>query len=109
MSQSASLDLSAIKEWVLAKLEPHAVEEKLRERGLDPESIIAHIREYKRQCNAKKQFNGFLLLGIGGFLGFFSCVLSVINPIPELYNLILYGFTSVSLILIFAGLYCVFE
>lgn len=109
MSHTAAIDLNAIKEWVLAKLEPSAIEEKLKERGLDPESILAHIKEYKRQCNAKKQFNGFLLLGIGGFLGFFSCVLSVINPIPELYNLILYGFTSVSLVLIFAGLYCVFE
>lgn len=109
MSNTASLDVNSIKEWVLAKLEPQAIEEKLREKGLDPESILAHIKEYKRQCNAKKQFNGFVLLGIGGFLGFFSCVLSVINPIPELYNMILYGFTSVSLILIFAGLYCVFE
>jgi hypothetical protein len=33
----------------------------------------------------------------------------VLNPIPALYEIILYGLTSVAIILIMAGLYFLFE
>ncbi|KYP16304.1 hypothetical protein [Flavihumibacter sp. CACIAM 22H1] len=58
---------------------------------------------------AKRQFAGFLLMGIGAFIGFISCVLSLLNPIPELYNLILYGLTSVAIVVALIGLYLVLE
>jgi hypothetical protein len=48
-------------------------------------------------------------MGSGAFLGFLSCVLTLINPVPELYNLILYGLTSIAIIIIVLGLYLVFE
>ena len=60
-------------------------------------------------CNAKKQFMGFVFMAVGAFLGFVSCVLSLINPIPELYNVILFGLISIAIIVIFIGMYCVFE
>ncbi|MBL0134269.1 MAG: hypothetical protein IPP79_09785 [Chitinophagaceae bacterium] len=109
MSYATSLDANAIREWMMAKLEPHAIEEQLKAKGLDPESILAHIKEYKKQCCAKRQFTGFIWLGIGAFLGFISCLLSVTNPFPEYYYHILYGLTSIALIMIFVGLYYIFE
>lgn len=68
-----------------------------------------HPEELKRVKNAKKQFTGFICLGTGAFLGFISCVLTLTNPIPELFNIILYGLTSVAILIICAGLYFVFE
>ena len=38
-----------------------------------------------------------------------SCVLSLTNPVPELYYAILYGFTSAAILVIFIGLYFIFE
>lgn len=57
----------------------------------------------------KKQFNGFFCMGLGAFLGFISCVLSLTNPIPELYNVILYGLTSIAILIIVVGMYFLFE
>lgn len=58
---------------------------------------------------ARQQNLGFILSGIGAVLGFISCVLTMWNPVPSLYDLILYGMTSLAIIVIFAGLYLVFE
>jgi hypothetical protein len=57
----------------------------------------------------KRQTNGFICMGVGAFLGFISCMLTVINPVPALYYYILYGLTSISITIIFIGLYLVFE
>lgn len=109
MPATASIDPSTLKQWASAKLEPGAVEAELKSMGLDTESISANLKAYKKICNAKKQFLGFLFMAAGAFLGFVSCVLSLVNPIPELYNVILFGLTSVAIIVIFIGMYCVFE
>jgi len=53
--------------------------------------------------------NGFLFAGLGAVIGFISCLLSIINPVPELYNVILFGLTSVAILLICLGLYFLFE
>ncbi|MCF1715855.1 hypothetical protein L0U88_14545 [Flavihumibacter sp. RY-1] len=58
---------------------------------------------------AKRQFNGILLMVIGAFIGFISCVLSLINPIPEFYGIFLYGLTSIAIILALIGLYFLLE
>lgn len=109
MPATASIDQNTLKQWVAAKLEPGAVEAELKAMGLDTESISANLKVYKKMCHAKKQFLGFLFMAVGAFLGFVSCVLSLVNPIPELYNVILFGLTSVAIIVIFIGMYCVFE
>lgn len=109
MSYATTLDANAIREWMMAKMEPQAVEEQLKAKGLEADSIIAYLKEYKKQCCAARQFKGFIWLGIGAFLGFISCLLSVTNPIPEYYYHILYGLTSVALVMIFVGLYYIFE
>ena len=109
MSYPNAIDQSVLQQWIAAKLDVSAVEEKLKTMGLDAESVSTQLKAYKRLCNAKKQFMGFAFMAIGAFLGFISCVISLVNPIPELYNLILYGLTSIAIIVIFIGMYCVFE
>lgn len=109
MSQTMVIDAVLFKEWVRERLSIEAIEQRLQQKGLDLESIQAHIQAYKKHCNAQKQFNGFIFLGIGAFMGFVSCVLSLTNPWPEWYNFILFGFTGLAVTLIFIGLYCIFE
>jgi len=58
---------------------------------------------------SKRQAIGFILLVVGAIIGFVSCVLTLTNIFPGLFYWILYGLTSVALLLILAGLYLVFE
>jgi hypothetical protein len=109
MSYTVSIDTATIQQWVTAKLEPKAVEEQLVAMGLDEASIAKHLRAFRQLKNAGRQINGFICLGVGAVLGFISCMLTVFNPIPELYNIILFGLTSISISLICLGLYFLFE
>ncbi|MFT3747256.1 MAG: hypothetical protein QM768_03030 [Agriterribacter sp.] len=109
MKKIMPVDASLIRLWIEAKLSPDEVEAQLGKEGLSEETIAAYIREYKKARYAGRRFNGFVCAGVGAFLGFVSCVLSITNPIPELYHIILFGLTSVAILFICLGLYFVFE
>ncbi len=57
----------------------------------------------------KRLNQGIKLLAVGAVLGFLSCVLSIWNPIPAMYYIVLYGVTSIAILLIMIGLYYIFE
>jgi len=109
MSYVPAIDQSILKQWLVEKLDSKTVEEKLIALGLDEELTTHHLREFKKLRNAARQYRGFVFAALGAFLGFVSCLLTVFNPVPALYNYILFGLTSVAIILIFAGLYLLFE
>ena len=109
MTYTIPVDAETIEQWNINKPDLATIEAELLSKGMDAESISSHISEYKRLRNSKRQFTGFCCMGFGAFLGFISCVLSIINPIPELYNLTLFGLTSVAILIVFYGLYCLFE
>lgn len=98
-----------IQQWIAAKLAPEIVEQKLKESGLDAASITTHLSAFRKLKNARKLQAGFVCMAVGALLGFVSCMLSIINPVPALYNVILFGLTSVAICIIFLGLYLVFE
>lgn|SRR5574343_780395 len=109
MSVPATVDIASIQEWFSAKLDHAAVTQHLQTRGLDDEAIALHLTAYRKFQTEKRQFRGFCLMAAGAFLGFLSCVLTLVNPIPELYNVILYGLTMFAILVIVCGLYCVVE
>lgn len=77
--------------------------------GHDEVSIDLLLREFKKLCIARRQRIGLVLIAVGVFLGLMSCLLTILNPFPELFNLILYGLTSAAIIVAFVGLYYIFE
>lgn len=109
MSYTASFDTATIQQWVASKLEPQSAAAELLSKGFDETTIAAYLKEYRRIRNAKKQFNGFVCIAVGAVLGFISCVLTLANPFPELYNVILFGLTSVAILIICLGMYFLFE
>lgn len=56
-----------------------------------------------------RQRNGLKFLAIGAFVGFISCVLSILNPIESIYHINLYVCPTIAVALIFYGLYLIFE
>jgi hypothetical protein len=109
MPYHATVDNALLRQWHMSRLEPQAVEMELVSRGLDREAISEYLEAYRKFKIEKKQFLGFFFMGLGAFLGFISCVLSLTNPIPELYNVILFGLTSVAILIIVVGMYFLFE
>lgn len=106
---SVQLNTTIIQQWIAEKLDAEGVKDKLASMGYDEETVSLHLNEFKKLRNGKRQFAGFVCLAAGSLLGFISCVLTVFNPVPELYNLILFGLTSVAILIIFLGLYYLLE
>ena len=106
MSTSHSTILA---EALQEKWSSEKVAEKLAADGHDEISVNLLLREYKKLQNAKRQTTGFLLAGLGAFLGLVSCMLTVFNPFPEMFHVILYGLTSLAICIAFIGLYYIFE
>lgn len=109
MSTYSSVNADMFQQWIADRLDIQKVKEKLVALGFDDEMVLQHLKEFKKLKYGKRQFAGFVYLASGAFLGFISCVLALINPVPELYNWILYGLTSVAVSLIILGLYYLFE
>ena len=109
MSTFTQHDQSVIEQWLLTKASNSSIEQQLQESGMPVELADEYRRAYQKRLVARRQVKGFKAMAIGAFLGFASCVLTLINPIPALYDVILYGLTSVAIVIIFWGMYLVFE
>lgn len=70
------------------------------------QQVCEAYKKYLREIRSRK---GFILMAIGSFLGFTSCVLTVFDVMPELRIITLYGLTTVGVSLAFYGAYLVFE
>lgn len=102
-------DQLMVKEWLHQKLDQKTIADRLSAMGLDAETIDAYVNAYRKLKRERKQTTGFVVTAAGALLGFISCVLSLTNPIPLLYDFILFGVTSVAILLIVAGMYLIFE
>lgn len=109
MQTQEELNQADIKQWLMFRYTPKQVESMLLEKGYDAQRIETYLNAYKKERSAKNHFNGFIVLGVGAFLGFASCLLSILNPWPDLYYPVLFGFTGLAICFIMAGLYLVFE
>lgn len=109
MSTNPKISSAAIHQWLSERLRINEVEERLITLGYDDESIAAHLQEFKKIKYAKRQNAGFIYVAIGAFLGFVSCVVTMINPIPEWNDFFLYGLTSLAIVIVFIGFYYIFE
>lgn len=109
MEKVITIDDALVSKWIDAKLAPVDIKKQLEQQGFSEDNIAIYVREYKKKRYAGRRFNGFICAGIGAFLGFISCLLSIVNPIPELFNIILFGLTSIAILVIFFGLYLLFE
>lgn len=109
MSSAVAINTDDIRLWLENRRNPKEIERELLQKGVDAETIAAHLKELKRQQYIKRQAIGFILMAVGAALGLISCVLTLMNAAPELYGIILYGLTSVAILVIFIGFYLVFQ
>ncbi len=106
---SQYIDQLLVKEWLHQKLDQKSISERLSAMDFDTETIAAYVAAYGKLKQERKQTMGFVVTAAGALLGFISCVLSLTNPFPALYDFILFGVTSFAILLIIAGMYLIFE
>jgi hypothetical protein len=104
-----SINPSRIQAWMQNHLPAEAATVQLQAEGFDENTIELYLKEFKKQQYAKRQLTGFLLIGIGAFLGFISCLATMTDLIPEWRNFFLYGLSFVGVSLVCWGMYYVFE
>ena len=100
---------SDIQQWLAENYDPDKIRKKLTSLGYEESAIDSIVKEHMKGWYAKRQTTGFIMLAVGAVLGFISCVLTLTNPVPALYYWILYGLTSIAVIILMAGLYYVLE
>jgi hypothetical protein len=82
---NSSVDTGTLQSWIDERIETSVVRERLSELGLDEISIDNTLKEFKKMKYGRRQTLGFILLATGAFMGFFSFLLTITNPIPGLY------------------------
>ena len=109
MTITVNINQHLVEQWLSANFSDKQVLQQLQQMELDELTYNLYLQEYKRRKLQKRTTLGIGCLVAGGFIGFMSCILSIANPVPELYNTILFGLTSLAIVVIFAGLYFIFE
>lgn len=82
---------------------------ELQQSGLQETQISELLKLYKKKKDEARQQIGFILTAIGAFFGFVSCVFTMLDVFPEMRGFMLYGLTSFGIILVFIGLFLIFE
>lgn len=109
MNNSAAIEELKMKQWLLKDTSIANIKMDLMALGYDQNAIEQIIGAYKKERNARRQTTGFILLATGALTGFVSCLLGIFNPIPELFDVLFYGLTSVAVVIVVTGLYFLFE
>ncbi len=109
LSENVAVDVTNCAQLAASAQTLQAIEEELSKNGIAAGIISTYLKEIKRMRNAKRNFKGFIWMGAGAFIGFLSCVLTVTQAIPLFHDFILYGLTGIGVVMVFIGLYLVFE
>ena len=109
MESQQAIDLSRVRLWINHNYDKSKIESELAKLDFTEDLVAEYLKAFNKAKTEVRQFNGFIWMAVGAFLGFVSCVLSLWNPIPELFYPILFGPTPLSILMVCYGLYLVFE
>jgi len=85
------------------------IETDLVQEGHDERFIKDLLQEIIKLRNSKRRVTGLSLILSGAVICLLSCVLSIVLHLsPAVFAIVLYGFTSVGILLAFAGFTKVF-
>lgn len=104
-----ALDLDLLRAWVAEKIDEEIARERLIAKGFVGEILGKHVKEFRRLRSMHRQTTGFIITAIGAFLGFVSCILTMMDIAPAWNGFFLYGLTTVAVIITCLGLWYIFE
>lgn len=104
-----ALNVSVIQQWLHQNISIETASAELAAKGIEEPVIEAYIKEFKKQRYAKKQWKGFVLMGVGAFIGFIACIATMTDLVQELRGFFLYFLTTIAVAMVCWGMYYVFE
>ncbi|OSZ78730.1 hypothetical protein CAP35_10925 [Chitinophagaceae bacterium IBVUCB1] len=109
MSNAASIEQRA-KKWLDNGMTDAQIENELLASGTDARHIGYMLIEIKKLRNARKTANGLIFILVGAVTCLLSCVLTMTSSYSNSnFSLVLYGFTTIGIIIVFVGLMKIFN
>lgn len=109
MPETFTIDENICRQVLSLKLPADTLEAELHKRGIAADQIAEYQKAIKKMRYEKRRTTGFIFMAAGAFLGFLSCVLTISHALPNMYDFIMYGLTSIAVCMVVLGLYYVFE
>jgi hypothetical protein len=109
MDNSISSRDQLLQDWKAKNYSLDEIRLELTRAGNTEEDIATIIKEYQKLQEEKRRTIGFVYMAAGAFLGFISCVLTMMDLIPAFTGVFLYGFTTLAIIIVLIGCFLVFE
>jgi hypothetical protein len=97
------------QKWQQLKMSRTQVMEELEKLQLTPEEMSSIWNSYYRYRVDKRNSLGWFMMFGGGALGLVSCVLTMIDPLPDLRWVFMYVFTTIAVSVSLYGCYLVME
>jgi hypothetical protein len=109
MSKAVSVEQRA-KKWLDNGVTDKQIEAELLASGTDTRHISDMLAEIKKLRNARKTANGLIFILAGAVTCLLSCVLTMTSSYSNSnFSMVLYGFTTIGIIIVFVGLMKIFN
>ncbi|MBL7700703.1 MAG: hypothetical protein JNM14_00515 [Ferruginibacter sp.] len=110
MEEVLQVDESICQQLLSSGLNTEGIQASLKEKGIsDDDLVAAYMDTIKKMRYSKRRNMGFTFMAAGAFLGFLSCVLTISHVLPQMFDFIFYGLTTLAVCIVVLGLYYVFE
>ncbi len=98
------------KGWLDNGLSNEQIIDELHKHGVDERHIPDMLAEIKKLRNARKTSNGLILILIGAVTCLLSCVLTMTSSYSHTaFEIVLYGFTTIGILVVVWGLMKIFN
>lgn len=109
MVETQTHDETLFRQWhQLRHTRPH-IEQELTRQGWSADEINSVLDHYARYRLGRRNTIGWSLMGLGGFMGLVSCVLTMLDSVPALRGFFMYGLTTLAIVIALYGCRLVFE
>ncbi len=109
MGETLKIEKTKLNSWLLNNVSHETIEKELIKEGISSDYIAEYLNAYKKLKIEKRQTTAFIFLVSGALMGFLSFLFAITNVFPEFHSINLYGGTALAGIIIFIGLYFLFE
>ncbi len=96
-----------IKEWFHRGLSDKQIKDELIKTGTDERYIVDLLNEVSKMRHSKRVANALIYIMLGALFCLLSCIITLLSDSSS--PLILYGFKTIGIVIIFIGLYKVFN
>lgn len=98
------------KKWLDDGLSNEQIMAELQKHGFDGIGLQQMMVEIKKLRNARKTSSGLILIFIGGVVCLLSCILTMTTSYSHSnFAIVLYGFTTLGILIAFGGLVKIFN